>query len=118
MIVEISTAIVISVLSLAFSVYFSTRNNKRADIKDIEERVRKDTLINTKLDNIASDTKDIRSDVSEMRKSINSHSEKIVAIDASAKQAHKRLDGLETRLFGKTMRKTAELEKAEIGEDE
>lgn len=116
MVVEISTAVVISVLSLAFSVYFSTRNNKRADIKDIEERVRKDTLINTKLDSIAADTKDIRSDVSEMRKSINSHSEKIVAIEASTKQAHKRLDSFEKRLWGETSRKTADIEAAETGE--
>lgn len=117
MIVEISTAIVISVLSLLFSVYFNTRNSKRTDVKDIEERVRKDTLINTKLDSIASDTKDIRADVSEMRKSINMHSEKIVAIDASVKSAHKRLDGLERRLFGKSTRKTAESETAEEGEE-
>lgn len=115
---ETFAAIVISVLSLAFSVYFSTRNNKRADIKDIEERVKKDTLINTKLDSIASDTKDIRSDVSEMRKSINTHSEKIVAIEASAKQAHRRLDTFEQRLWGETSRKTAAIEAAEKGEKE
>ena len=54
--------------------------------------------------------------VSEMRKSINTHSEKIVAIEASAKQAHRRLDTFEQRLWGETSRKTAAIEAAETGE--
>lgn len=41
MTIEVSTAIIISVLSLGFSVFMGLKSNKRTDAKDIEERERK-----------------------------------------------------------------------------
>lgn len=43
MTIEISTAIIISVVSVAFSIFFGLKNNKRSDTKDIEERVKQNT---------------------------------------------------------------------------
>ena len=48
MTIDVSAAIVISVLSLAFSVFMGVKNNKRSDTKDIEERVKDNTKINMK----------------------------------------------------------------------
>ena len=50
MTIEISTAIIISVLSLGFSVFMGLKSNKRTDNTDLEERVRENTRINMKLD--------------------------------------------------------------------
>ena len=52
MTIEVSTAIIISVLSLGFSVFMGLKSNKRTDTKDIEDRVKENTRINMKLDAI------------------------------------------------------------------
>ena len=91
MTIEVSTAIIISVLSLGFSVFMG-------DAKDIEERVKENTRINMKLDAISNNTTDIKNEVSEMRREINSHDGRIVKVEESVKSAHHRLDGLEERL--------------------
>ena len=95
---ESSVAIIISVLSLVFSVFKSLRSEKRTDTKEIEERVKENTRINMKLDAISNNTTDIKNEVSEMRKEINSHDGRIVKVEESVKSAHHRLDGLEERL--------------------
>jgi peptidoglycan hydrolase CwlO-like protein len=98
MTIELSTAIIISVLSLGFSVYMGLKNNKRTDTKDVEERVKENTRINMKLDAISNNTTDIKNEVSEMRKEINSHDNRIIKVEESVKSAHHRIDGIENRL--------------------
>ena len=98
MTIELSTAIIISVLSLGFSVYMGLKNNKRTDTKDVEERVKENTRINMKLDAISNNTTDIKNEVSEMRKEINSHDNRIIKVEESVKSAHHRMDGIENRL--------------------
>ncbi len=95
MTIEISTAIIISVLSLGFSVFMGLKNSKRTDTKDIEERVKENTRINMKLDGITSNTAEIKAELSEMRKEINSHDSRLVKIEESVKSAHHRIDGIE-----------------------
>lgn len=101
---SIEIALLISIVSVCFSVFFGLKNNKRSDTKDIEERVKDNTRINMKLDNIASNTTEIKNEVSEMRKEINSHRDRIVKVEESVKSAHHRLDGLEKRLNGEEKR--------------
>ena len=90
MTIEVSTAIIISVLSLGFSVFMGLKSNKRTDAKDIEERVKENTRINMKLDAISNNTTDIKNEVSEMRKEINSHDSRIVKVEESVKSLHHR----------------------------
>lgn len=97
---SIEIALLISIVSVCFSVFFGLKNNKRSDTKDIEERVKENTRINMKLDNIASNTNEIKNEVSEMRKEINLHGDRIIKVEESVKSAHHRLDGLEKRLNG------------------
>lgn len=101
---SIEIALLISIVSVCFSVFFGLKNNKRSDTKDIEERVKDNTRINMKLDNIASNTTEIKNEVSEMRKEINSHGDRIIKVEESVKSAHHRLDGLEKRLNGEEKR--------------
>ena len=97
----IEVALLISMVSVAFSVYFGLKNSKRTDTKDIEERVKENTRINTKLDNITQTTQDIKSEISSMRDDIKSHNDRLIKVEESAKQAHHRIDGIEDRLNGK-----------------
>lgn len=96
--VEIITPIVISVISLAFSVFMGMKNNKRTDTKDIEERVKENTRINMKLDNINSTTQDIKTELSSVRLDLQKHNDKIIVLEQSCKQAHKRIDEIASRL--------------------
>lgn len=88
----------ISAISAFAAIYFSSKNNKHSDVKDIERQVAERTEMNMKLDEINRNTTDIKYDVSAVKKDIQKHAEKIIEIEASAKQAHHRLDGLEDRL--------------------
>ena len=97
----IEVALLISMVSVAFSVYFGLKNSKRTDTKDIEERVKENTRINTKLDNITQTTQEIKSEISSMRDDIKSHNDRLIKVEESAKQAHHRIDGIEDRLNGK-----------------
>lgn len=97
--------IVISIISMAFTgvsvlamLYFNSKNSKHTDVADIERQVAERTETNMKLDEINRNTQEIRYDVSSVKKDVQKHAEKIIEIEASAKQAHHRLDGLEDRL--------------------
>ena len=48
----VELALIVSIVSVAFSIFFGLKNNKRTDTKDIEERVKENTRINLKLDDI------------------------------------------------------------------
>ena len=98
-------AIIISIISVTFSIFFgiislvlNIKNNRRADNSDLEDRVRENTRINMKLDAISSNTKEIKDEVVEMRKELNSHDNRIIKVEESVKSAHHRIDGLEARL--------------------
>ena len=100
MTIEISTAIIISAVSVAFSIFFDLKNNKRSDTKDIEERVKQNTKINMKLDNISSLSEDIKSEISQMKDKLDSHNGCIIKLDDSVQSAHHRIDTLEIRMNG------------------
>ena len=95
---QVEVAYLISILSLAFSIFFGLKSSKHTDTKDIEERVKDNTRINMKLDAIAGTTQEIKSEISTMREEINSHNDKIIKLEQSLKSAHRRLDTLEERM--------------------
>ena len=88
----------ISAFSVAAVIYFNQKGNKRTDTKEFEERVRENTRINMKLDNISSNTNDIKNEVSSIREEMKSHDGRIIRVEESAKQAHHRLDSMEEKL--------------------
>ena len=56
---QVEIAYLISIVSLAFSVFFGLKSSKHTDTKDIEERVKDNTRINMKLDAIAGTTQEM-----------------------------------------------------------
>lgn len=98
MTIQVSAAIIISVLSLSFSVFMGLKSDKRTDTKEIEERVKENTRINMKLDSILELINELKSERSEMRKELADHESRITKVEQSTSSAHHRLDGLEVRI--------------------
>ena len=93
-------ALIFSLIGTSLSIILGIKNNKRTDTKDIEERVKENTKINFKLDNIGQNTQEIKGEISSMREDIKAHNDKLIKLEESCKAAHHRLDGLEKKLHG------------------
>lgn len=88
----------ISLMSVLVAFTFNFKSAKKTDTREIEERVKENTRINMKLDNIGSDIKGIKEDINSMRNEMKTHNDRIIKVEESTKQAHHRLDTLEKRL--------------------
>lgn len=89
---RVEVAFLISLVSVAFSVYFGLKNSKRSDEKEIEARVANDTRINVKLDDIGMNVKDIKGDLVSVKKDIQSIDKRLIIVEQSTKSAHHRID--------------------------
>lgn len=98
MTIEVSTAIVISVISLLFSVYMGIKGNKRTDTKDIEERTKEHTELTVKLDYISRSTNDIKEEIASLVKKVDAHGDRLTKTEESLKSVWKRIDSIEQRL--------------------
>lgn len=94
-IVNVEIALVISFLSMAFSIIFGLKNNKRADTKEVEQRVAETTRIEVRLESISRDLSSIKDDLRMQRMDIKGLGERLAKVEASAAQAHKRLDRMD-----------------------
>ena len=88
----IEVALLVSVVSVSFAIYFGLQNNKRADTKDIEERVKENTRINMKLDETINIGKETKNEISLMREETRSLNDRVTKGEESIKQAHRRID--------------------------
>lgn len=93
----IEVALLISIVSLSASIYFGLKNSKRGDRADIEAKAVETATINVKLDNIGSDVKDIKYDISAVKTDVKNLTERMVVVEQSTKSAHHRLDGIEEK---------------------
>ena len=91
-------AVCVSLSSVIIALVFNLKSSKKTDTREIEERVKENTRINMKLDNISSDIKDVKADINSMRDEMKTHNDRIIKVEESAKQAHHRLDTIEKRL--------------------
>lgn len=91
--VSICASLIFGIAALIFSL----KGDKRTDTKDLEERVTRDTIVNTKLDVIGENVKSIKDDVSTMRQDIQNIDKRLVIVEQSTKSAHHRIDNLEER---------------------
>ena len=85
----------ISAVSVSAAIYFGLKSSRRNDVKDIEEKATRDAVINVKLDDISSDVKDIKFDISATNKKVEEIDKRVVVVEQSAKSAHHRIDRLE-----------------------
>lgn len=88
----------ISVVSVAFAIYMGLRGNRTADSKEIESRIRSETKMDAKLDEVISTGRDTRDAVRELNKEIRQHSDRIVSVESSLDALTKRVEVVENRL--------------------
>lgn len=98
MTIEISMAIIISVISLSFSVYMGLKGNKRTDTKEIEERTKERTELNVKLDFISSNMQDIKEQISSLVRDVQKHGDRITKVEEAIKHTTDYLEKLHTRI--------------------
>ncbi|MBQ0111764.1 MAG: hypothetical protein KBT03_01420 [Bacteroidales bacterium] len=91
----IEVALLISVVSCAFAIYFGLKANKHTDTQDIQRRAAETATTNAKLDNITQTVNDIKYDISATRKEVQVLNERVVTVEQSVKSEHKRLDRIE-----------------------
>lgn len=87
--------IVIAALSLSLSTYVALRNNRKADDKDIADKVARDTRIDLKLEEISNYVREIRDDNTELKRQFSEMNRQLIVVEQSVKSAHHRIDRLE-----------------------
>lgn len=90
----IELSLLLSGISVAFAIFFGISNKKRNDKKETGERAAANTLMMTKLENIADDVKDIKRDYKETRAEVQNLHDRVLIVEQSLKSYHKRLDGM------------------------
>lgn len=81
----------ISLFALLVSLYVVLTNGK----KDTRGNAEREARTEAKLDNISSGVTEIRVELRSMRDELKDHGQRLVAVEASAKSAHHRMDELE-----------------------
>ena len=91
----IEVALLISAVSLAFSLYTGIVNLKRNRSSDDKRESSELTTVIVKLEGISRDTAEIKNDLKNLREDVKGNTEKIIRLDESLKSAWKRINYLE-----------------------
>jgi septal ring factor EnvC (AmiA/AmiB activator) len=94
----IELTILISSVSVAFAIYFGISNVKRNRAADERKDASEMTTVIVKLENIGETMMEVKRDLNALRSELHATSERLVRLEESTKQAHKRIDTLERRL--------------------
>lgn len=88
----IEVALVISAVSLAFSIYQGITSMKRNRTTDDKNDAAQLTTVIVKLENISAGITDIKSDMRNIKDEIKDLRDRIIKAEESAKSAHHRID--------------------------
>lgn len=88
----IEIALLISIVSVTSAVFFAIKSNKRADSKEIAERVARDTKLDMKLGEIGNDVKEVKETVRTIQNDVKDHEGRISKLEASCNRLHERID--------------------------
>lgn len=91
----VEVALLISGVSLAFAVYSGIANMKRNSKKDVTEDATQLTTVIVKLENISAGIAEIKTEMSNVKNDIKDLGDRLIVVEQSAKQAHKRIDSLD-----------------------
>lgn len=89
---SIELAVLISIISVCSSVLFGFSNYKRNSNNDVTQKAAETATINVKLDTIGSDVRDIKYDITAVKKDVQSLAERMIIVEQSTKSAHHRID--------------------------
>lgn len=91
----IEVALIISGASVAFGIYSGVSNLKRNKSCDDKKEAQDMTTVIVKLESIGTGITEIKSEMNNVKCDIKESRERIIKVEESAKQAHKRLDELQ-----------------------
>lgn len=98
-------AVVVSIIALVFSVFFGAmtllftiKNSKRTDTKDLAETIKNSAETNVMLKMISDTTQEIKAEIINMRKEIQSHDSRLAKVEESVKFAHERISDIAKRV--------------------
>lgn len=95
---SIEAALLISGISLAFGLYSGIAQLKRNKSKDDKTDASEMTTVIVKLENIGSGISEIKSEMGNIKADIKEDRERLIKVEESAKQGHKRIDELLQRI--------------------
>ncbi|MPM28496.1 hypothetical protein SDC9_75022 [bioreactor metagenome] len=97
----IEVALLISGVSVAFGIYQGVTNLKRNEKTDVKADASQLTTVIVKLENIGTGIAEIKNEMNNVKNDNKESRERLIKVEESAKQAHKRLDAFEKyRNFG------------------
>ena len=91
----IEVALLISGISLAFGLYQGVSNLKRNQKTDAKNDASQLTTVIVKLENIGNGITEIKSEMNYVKSDLKETRERIIKVEESTKQAHKRIDHME-----------------------
>ncbi len=94
----IEVALVISALSLIFAVYSGVTSMKRSQKTDDKKEETELTTVIVKLENISTGISEIKNELGNIKIDVKELRDRLIVVEQSSKQAHKRIDGLEQRI--------------------
>lgn len=94
MTVEITLAVLVSLVSLGVTIFNSSRNRQRTNEKDIEERTTGLVRVEVKIDGLNQSMNELKDELRALRKDYQELTERVAKVESSARQAHKRLDDM------------------------
>lgn len=92
--------IIISAVSVAFAIYMGLRGNRRVDSEDREERIRTETRMDVKLNDVLSAAKDTRDCVKELQKDMQEHNNRIITLEGKLGHLSERVTAVERKIGG------------------
>lgn len=93
----VEVAVLIAGVSLAFGIYQGVSNLKRNKEADDKNEASQLTTVIVKLENIGIGVTEIKSEINNIKSETKDNRERLIKVEESAKQAHKRLDMIEKR---------------------
>lgn len=97
----IEIALVISALSLIFAVYSGVTSMKRSAKYDDTKEATELTTVIVKLENISNGIAEIKNEMGNIKIDVKDLRNRLIIVEQSLKQAHKRIDTLEGRVNAK-----------------
>lgn len=88
----IEVALIISIISVFFAIFFGALNLRRNQKADDRREQSDMTTVIVKLENIQTDTSEIKNDIKSLKSDVRHNSEDIIRMDESLKSAWKRIN--------------------------
>ena len=90
----IEVALIISIISVFFAIFFGALNMRRNQKADDRREQSDMTTVIVKLESIRVDTNEIKNDIKSLKSDVRHNSEDIIRMDESLKSAWKRINEL------------------------